>query len=90
MGVMFKKVVIKHKETIQNLASQSLEHEVYLNLEPYLVDFWLNENVGIEWDPVNSRSGNWAVFWLGRFELPKYVYLFAEKNDAVWFTLRWA
>jgi len=81
---------MEHREIIKQLTGQILGHKIYSNLAPYLVKSWLNKNVGVEWDPIKDRNGNWAVFWIGRVESSSYVYLFAEHHHAMWFVLKWA
>ena len=69
--------------------SSELKYEVNTDIEPYIVDAWLEKNVGPEWDAFKNRHGVWSVLWAGLRSETKYVYSFAEERDAVFFALRW-
>ena len=69
--------------------STELKYKVHTDIEPYLVDDWLEKNVGPEWDAFKNRHGVWSVLWAGLRSETKYVYSFAEERDAVLFSLRW-
>jgi hypothetical protein len=69
--------------------SSELKYEVNADIEPYIVDAWLEKNVGPEWDALKNRHGVWSVLWAGPRSETKYVYSFAEERDAVFFALRW-
>lgn len=66
-----------------------LKYKVNTDIEPYLVDAWLEKNVGPKWNVLQNPYGVWSVFWAGPRSDTKYVYDFAEERGAIWFTLRW-
>ena len=70
-------------------SSRDLKHKVKADIEPYLVQSWLKEHVGPEWNALKNRTGVWEVFWEGPNAETKYGYLFAEHGDAMLFTLKW-
>ena len=73
--------------------SRQLDHKVYSNIEPHVARKWCTESFGEQWNAMDNRIGSWTCFWTGTGPERihgKYVYRFAEEQDAVWFKLRWA
>lgn len=67
-----------------------LDHEVLLHKDHHeLARQWCHEQFGLRWNPLDNRSGRWAMFWAGRDRFDQYRFCFADKEDMLMFILRW-
>jgi len=77
--------------------SRQLEYKVFSDVEPYIAKVWCNSTIGDQWCALDNRQGLWTCFWAGpshlrerNGEAGKYVYRFAEEQDALMFKIRWS
>lgn len=51
---------------------------------------WCEQQFGPRWEATGNRKGIWCVFWGGRSIPGQYRWYFANEQDAMLFTLKWA
>jgi hypothetical protein len=86
-------VYIEVAMTKERKRSRQLDYTVYSDVEPHVSNSWCVEMYGERWCAIDNRIGTWTCFYAGTGparEFGKYVYRFAEENDAMFFTLRWS
>ncbi len=68
-----------------------LEYEVLLdNYKHTIAGEWCKKQFGSRWNPIDNRSGRWAMFWAPGIPSNRYRFCFANEEDMVWFMLRWS
>lgn len=67
-----------------------LDHEVLIHKDRHKpTRQWCHEQFGLRWNPLDNRSGRWAMFWAGRDHFDQYMFCFAKEEDMLLFILRW-
>jgi hypothetical protein len=51
---------------------------------------WCQQNIGLLWQPINNRSGEWCVFRRKKAGPGCYDWFFLNEKHAALFALRWS
>jgi len=80
--------------TITRYRSSDFVHKILMPKEKnqWEIDQWCKDQFGARWEAVGNRSGTWCCFWRGfkNDASGDYEWFFVNKDDAMWFSLRWA